>query len=114
MNVFIHDANGTKIAEAQSEGIIIRSARDAADITRELLAQGLNKLILHERNVSPEFWQASHGLAAVILQEFASKAVAVAFVGSENIAAAIQKSGFGNKAFVSESVEAAKERFAAR
>lgn len=116
MNIFIHDIKGTQVAEVQSEGIIIRSARDAADITRELLAQGIDRVILHERNLSPEFWQLSNGLAGVILQEFASKAVVVAFVGkldqnkSESLTALIQESDLGNQAFLLDTVELAKTR----
>ena len=120
MNVFIHDINGTQVAEVQSEGIIIRGARDAADITRELLAQGIDKVILHERNLSPEFWQPSNGLAGVILQEFASKAVVVAFVGkldqnkSESLTALIQESDLSNQAFLLDTVELAKTRLSKR
>jgi len=116
MNIFIHDVNGTQVAEVQSEGIIIRSARDAADITRELLAQGIDRVILHERNLSPEFWQPSNGLAGVILQEFASKAVVVAFVGKldqnkgESLTAVIQESDLSNQAFLLDTVELAKTR----
>ena len=116
MNVFIHDINGAHVAEVQSEGIIIRSARDAADITGELLIRGIDKLILHERNLCPEFWQLSNGLAGVILQEFSSKAVVVAFVGkldqtkSESLTALIQESGLNNQAFLLETVELAKKR----
>jgi hypothetical protein len=116
MNIFIHDINGTQVAEVQSEGIMIRSARDAADITRELLALGINRLILHERNLCPEFWQHSNGLAGVILQEFTSKAVVVAFVGkldlnkSEMLTAIIQESDLSNQAFIVATVELAKIR----
>ena len=116
MNVFIHDINGTQVAEVQSEGIMIRSARDAADITRELLARGINRLILHERNLCPEFWRPSNGLATVILQEFTSKAMVVAFVGklvqnkAESLIALIQESDLGNQAFLLDTVELAKMR----
>lgn len=114
MNVFVHDINGTQVAEMQSEGIVIRSARDAADITGELLISGIAKLILHERNMCPEFWQLSSGLAEVVLQEFASKAIVVAFVGrlsqikGESFTALIQESGLGNQAFLLGTVELAK------
>ncbi len=116
MNVFIHDFNGTQVAEVQSEGIIIRSGRDAADMTGELLARRINRLILHERNLSPEFWQIANGLARVILQEFASKAVAVAFVGkldqnkSESLTVLIQDNDLSDKVFLADTVELAKKR----
>jgi hypothetical protein len=116
MNVFIHDINGTRVAEMQSEGIIIRGARDAAEIAGDLLTRGINKLILHERNLCPEFWQLSNGLARVILQEFTSKAVVVAFVGkfgqykSENFTILIQESDLSNQAYFLDTVELAKMR----
>ena len=114
MNVFVHDNNGTQIAEMQSEGIIVRSARDAADITGELLNRGISKLILHDRNMSPEFWQTSNGLAEVVLQEFASKSIAVAFVGklsqqkSDSLKALIQENDLHNQTFLLGNVESAK------
>jgi hypothetical protein len=114
MNIFVHNINGIQVAEMQSEGIVIRSARDAADITGELLISGIAKLILHERNMCPEFWQLSSGLAEVVLQEFASKAIVVAFVGrlsqikGESFTALIQESGLGNQAFLLGTVELAK------
>ena len=81
MNISIHDISGNRIAEMQSKGIIIRSARDAADIIAQLLDQKIDKLILHERNLVPVFWNISSGLASDILQKFAEKNIAVAFVG---------------------------------
>jgi hypothetical protein len=118
MNVFVHDVNGTQVAEMQSEGIVIRSARDAADIARELLILKINRLILHKRNMSPEFWQLSSGLAEAVLQEFASKAIVVAFVGklgpneSEGLKAIIQESDLSNQSFFLGTVELAKTQLA--
>jgi len=114
MNVFVHDSNGIQIAEMQSEGIVVRGARDAADITRELMSRGITKLILHERNMCPEFWQFASGLAEQILQEFASKAIAVAFVGKlgqekgDSLKGLIQDSDFHTQAFFLGTVESAK------
>ena len=114
MNVFVHDNNGTQIAEMQSDGIVVRSARDAADITRELLGRGIKKLILHGRNLCPEFWQLSGGLAEAVLQEFASKAIVVAFVRksgqqqSDILETLIQENNLHNQAFFSGTVELAK------
>jgi len=114
MNVFVHDNNGTQIAEMQSEGIVVRSARDAADITRELLNRGINKLILHERNMSPEFWQPSNGLAEIVLQEFTSKSIGVAFVGklgqqkTDSLRALIQENDLHNQVFLLATVELGK------
>jgi hypothetical protein len=114
MNIFVHNIDGIQVAEMQSVGIVVRSARDAAEITSELLISGITKLILHERNMSPEFWQLSSGLAELVLQEFASKAIAVAFVGKlgqnkgKDFTAMVEESGLGSKAFFLGTVELAK------
>ncbi len=81
MNVDVYDLNGSKVAEMRSQGIVIRSARDAAEVVRELQQRGIRKLILYEGNLCPEAWRISNGLAAAILKEFRDQAVDVAFVG---------------------------------
>ena len=80
MNVVSHDVNGTQVAEMQSKGIIIRSARDAADVIKQLLERGIKKLILHKTNLCPEMWQVSNGLAKAILKEFNNSGVCIALV----------------------------------
>jgi hypothetical protein len=116
MNVIISDINGTPIAEMQSTGIVIRSVRDAADVIRQLLERTVKKLILHEKNLCPEMWQVSNGLAAGILREFSTSGVAVAFVGefdlykSKSLQVLIKENNLGNQAFFMDNVESAKLR----
>jgi hypothetical protein len=114
MNIVSYDLNGTQVAEMQSKGIVIRSARDAADVIGQLLERGIKKLILHEKNVCPEMWQVSNGLAGAILKQFSDSAVDVAFVGefdlhkSKSLQAFIQESNLGNQAIFVDNVELAK------
>lgn len=116
MNVVSIDYNGTRVAEMQSKGIVIRSARDAADVIGQLLERGVKKLILHEKNLCPEMWQVSNGLAGAILKKFTDSAVCVAFVGefdrlkSKSLHAFIEESNLGNQAIFVGSVELAKKR----
>ena len=116
MNVIKHEVNGTQVAEMQSNGIIMRSARDAADIIKQLLQVGVNKLILHEKNLSPEMWQVSNGLAEAVLKEFSKSSVAVAFVGEfdlhkdKSLKALIHESNLGNRVFFTGNIEVAKAR----
>lgn len=81
MNVDVYDLRGNPVAEMRSQGIVIRSARDAADVARQLLERGITRLILSEKNLAPEMWQMSSGLASAIAQEFGDKAIDVALVG---------------------------------
>jgi Domain of unknown function (DUF4180) len=114
MNVAVHETNKIQVAEMQSQGIIMRSARDAADVIRQLLERRIKKLILYERNLCPEFWQSPYGLAKEILQKFADNAVAVAFVGDfsrnngKSFGAFMDECNKGNQIVFSENVELAR------
>ncbi|MGO9413292.1 MAG: DUF4180 domain-containing protein [Spirochaetia bacterium] len=81
MNAVHSELNGIQVLEMQSEGIVVRNARDAADLAKQVLERGIKKLVLYEKNICPEMWQLSNGLAVAILKEFADAAVDVAFVG---------------------------------
>jgi hypothetical protein len=116
MNVLSFDLNGTQGAEMQSQGIVIRSARDAADVIDQLLERGVKKLILHERNLCPEMWQVSNGLAAAILKKFIDSAVGVAIVGKfdqlkiKGLKELIEESNSGSQVCFVDDVESAKKR----
>jgi hypothetical protein len=114
MNVVCHNVKETQIAEMQSKGIVIRSARDASDIIKQLVATGINRLILHEKNLCPEMWIVTNGLAAAILKEFHDFGVEVAFVGeftlhkSKGLQALIKENNLGNHANFVATIESAK------
>ena len=116
MNVVTNNVNGTQVAEMQSKGIIIRSARDAADVIKQLLERGIKKLILHEKNFCPEMWQVSNGLAEAILKEFHNSGVWIAFVGefdlykSKSLQALIKENNLGKQAIFVGNVETAKKQ----
>ena len=116
MNVRIHEVQGKKVAEMLSEGIIIRSSRDAMDLVGEMLSRGLSQLILHERNIAPEFFQLGTGIAGEVLQKLANYQIKVALVGqfdgykSKNLQAFIVESNRGNQVFFTSGIESALER----
>jgi hypothetical protein len=116
MNVTNYEVNGARLAEMQSRGIVIRSARDAADLIGQLLQSGVKRLILHEKNVCPEMWQVSNGLAVSILSEFKNSGVIVAFVGefdlhkSKSLQAIIRESNLGKNVSFMDNIETAKKR----
>jgi hypothetical protein len=114
MNVIGFELNGFHFAEMQSQGIVIRSARDAADVVKQLLERGVKKLILYERNLCPETWQISNGLAGAILKTFIDSSVGVAIVGkfdqlkNKALRDMIQESNSGRKVYFVDDVESAK------
>jgi hypothetical protein len=64
--------------------------------------QGQRKVILHEKNINPEFFNLSSGLAGEVLQKFTNYRVMLAIVGdfdkyeSESLKAFIYESNKGN------------------
>lgn len=117
MNIISHDLSGIVVAEMQSGGIVIRNARDAADLIRQLSERGIKKLILHERNLCPEMWQISNGMAGAVLKEFATSTVDVAFVGRFDLhkSRSLQefiKNNTCDHAFFADTLDLAKTRLA--
>ena len=73
--------NDVKIVEILSEGIIIHSVADGLDLMGNLYYQDINRIILHERNLTPDFFDLKSGIAGEILQKFSNYRVRLAIVG---------------------------------
>lgn len=116
MNVKIHEVQGKRIAEMLSDGIVIRTSRDAMDIISELLSRGLKELILYEKNVAPEFLQLRTGIAGEVLQMLANNHMSVGFVEhpeshrSKSLQAFTLESSHGNQMCFAGSLESVLER----
>lgn len=116
MKIIIHQFHGRQIAEIQSDGIIMRNLRDAMGVVGEILSRGVKELILHERNVAPEFFQLRTGIAGELLQKLTNHQIRVAFVGdfgsdkSKSMRAFIAESNSGNQVSFAGSLESALER----
>ncbi len=81
MEMKFHDAGGSKIAEIFSEEVIINKTQDALDIMADADYNGARKIILYEKNINPNFFKLSTGLAGEILQKFVNYKVKLAIVG---------------------------------
>jgi len=106
---------GIRIAEIISDKIEISNVQDALDLMVDCDYQGARKIILHERNIFPDFFDLKTGLAGEILQKFSNYYVELAIVGdfskysSKNLQDFIYESNkVGRINFVS-SVQEAKE-----
>jgi hypothetical protein len=81
MEMVLHELDGKTIAEVRSEGIIIRSWRDSTAMLADLSSRGIKDLILHEKNLAPEFFDLKTGVAEQVLQKCADGKIRVAIVG---------------------------------
>jgi len=81
MELIEHLIENTKIAEIISESIIIANAEDGLDVLGSLYFQGFDKIVLHQKNITPDFFDLKTGIAGEILQKFSNYRVKLAIVG---------------------------------
>lgn len=81
MEIKTHIINEEKIAEVVSEEIIINSVEDALELVGNIYYQGFDKLVISEKNLTPEFFDLKNKLAGEILQKFSNYRVRLVIVG---------------------------------
>jgi hypothetical protein len=81
MNIQPHKINDTEIAEIISDKIIIQNVEDALDVLGNAYYQGFDKIIIHQRNLTGDFFDLKNKMAGEILQKFSNYRVHLAIVG---------------------------------
>lgn len=81
MNIKKHTITGTDIAEIITDEVLIRSAEDGTDLLVNIYYNGFDKVILHEYQITPDFFNLKNGLAGEVLQKFSTYRVKLAIVG---------------------------------
>jgi hypothetical protein len=107
----------TAVAELTGDNFTISSSQDAIELIGMPEAQECHKFIIHEKNLSPEFFNLGSGVAGDILQKFSNYRISLAVIGdfskykSRNLNDFFRESNkTGNILFV-KSIEEALERF---
>lgn len=62
--------------------MVISSFDDAINLLGNLYYQGFDKIIIHEKNLTPDFFDLKNGIAGDILQKFSNYRVRLAIVGN--------------------------------
>ncbi|SEJ50043.1 protein of unknown function [Dyadobacter sp. SG02] len=81
MNIQVHQQNETAIAEVTSDQVLIHTPADGLQLMVDLYYQGYGEVILHERNITPEFFDLKTGIAGEVLQKFTTYRVRLAIIG---------------------------------
>ena len=63
MTIETHHTNSLKIAEIISDEIILRSVEDGLDLLGDLYYQGFDKILIHEKNITPDFFDLKTKIA---------------------------------------------------
>lgn len=81
MNIQPHKINDTEIAEIISDKIVIQNIEDALDVLGNAYYQGFDKVIVHQKNLTPDFFDLKNKMAGEILQKFSNYRVHLVIVG---------------------------------
>lgn len=86
MHVISHENGNSKTAEIISDSPVIRQAEDGLDLMGDMYFRGYDSIILHQKNISPDFFDLKTGMAGEILQKFSNYRMKLTIVGDfENI-----------------------------
>lgn len=81
MKIETHNIKDINIAEVISEANVINKVEDGIDLLGNLYYQGFDRIIIYEKNITPEFFDLKTGIAGEILQKFSNYRVQLAIVG---------------------------------
>lgn len=81
MNIQTHHIDTIEIAEVIADGVIVRHADDALDLMANLYYQGFDRMILHQKNLTEEFFDLKNKMAGEILQKFSNYRMRLVIVG---------------------------------
>lgn len=81
MDITVHKTNNGSVAELTAEGILINNPEEALQLMVDLYYQDYDKVILHEKNITPGFFDLRSGIAGEILQKFSTYRVRLAIIG---------------------------------
>lgn len=81
MEIKTHKTKTLNIAEVISDEVILKNLDDGLNLIGNLGYQGFDKMIIHEKNISADFFDLKTKLAGDILQKFIQYRMALAIVG---------------------------------
>ena len=94
MEIKEHILYKIKIAEIISNEIIIKTTEDALDLMGNIYYQGFDKMIIYEKNITPNFFDLKTKLAGDILQKFAQYRMPLIIIGDFSKYTSISLSDF--------------------
>lgn len=113
MEVKIHNF---KIVEFISNEIILNNPQDILDLMVLAGEKDASKIILHENNINPDFFELKTGLAGEVLQKAVNYHIKLAILGdfnkfiSKSLKSFILESNNGNQFFFVSNIIEAVER----
>lgn len=108
-----HKINNIEIAEVISDKILITNPDDALDLIGNLYYKGFDKIIIYEKNLTPDFFDLKNKMAGEILQKVSNYRMKLTIIGdfsnlkSKSLNDFIYESNKGNQVNFKESLQEA-------
>lgn len=119
MQIKIHFINDKQVAEIISDNILLKTTQDGLDLLGNLYYEDIDAIVIHEKNIVPDFFDLKTKIAGDILQKFTLHRMPLIIVGdfskfnSESLNAFIVESNYGKQinfvGSLSESIELLKK-----
>jgi len=81
MTIQLHEENNVRIAEILSDELLVSTPQDGLDLLADVYYQDVERMILHEKNIAPAFFDLKTKLAGEILQKFSNYRMRLSIVG---------------------------------
>lgn len=81
MKIETHNIDNTRIAEIITDKTILKSTEEGLDLLGNFYYQGFDKVVIYEKNISPDFFDLKTKIAGDILQKFAQYQMPLIIVG---------------------------------
>lgn len=84
MTIETHQSGATKIAEVISDSVLINNPEEGLQLLVDLYYQEFDKIIVQEKNITPDFFDLKTGIAGELLQKFSNYRMQLAIIGDFN------------------------------
>ncbi|MEZ4970940.1 MAG: DUF4180 domain-containing protein [Flavobacteriaceae bacterium] len=81
MEIKEHIQNDIRVAEVISKEMIIKGTDDALELMGNMYYQGFDKIIIDQKNITPDFFDLKNKMAGDILQKFSNHRMGLAIIG---------------------------------
>lgn len=113
MQIKTHHSGKAEIAELISDELVIKDIDSGTDLLGNLYYGGVERVIIYQKNITPEFFDLKTKLAGEILQRFSNYQLRLAIIGdfeeleSKSLRDFIRESNRGKLACFVDSLEEA-------
>ncbi|TKC09408.1 DUF4180 domain-containing protein [Pedobacter frigoris] len=81
MDIKAHEIGNIKIAEVVSAEVIVKNAEEGLQLLVDVYYQDFDKIIIHEKNITPDFFNLKSGIAGEILQKVSNYRMQLFIIG---------------------------------